>query len=67
MKRLATESRSKTAPTNAANSTASLRYAAFLVLGVAFLTAFWATVHTHHIPEQARSAEALRLPTALMR
>ena len=67
MKRLATESRSKTAPTKAVSSTASLRYAAFLVLGVAFLTAFWATVHTHHMSEQARSAEALRLPTAFMR
>jgi hypothetical protein len=63
MKRIAAEPRSKTA----VSSAAAFRYVAFLFLGFAFLTAFWATVHTHRLPEQARSAEAMPLPTALMR
>jgi hypothetical protein len=62
MKRIA-ELRSRTA----VSSAASLRYAAFLVLGFAFLAALWATVHTHRLSTQARSAEAVPLPAAIAR
>jgi len=47
MRQIPAEPRSKIHVDAAVIGIAALRYAAFLVLGVAFLTALWATVHTH--------------------
>jgi len=63
MRRIPAERRSKIVADAAVIGTAALRYAAFLVLGVAFLTALWATVHTHHFSDQ--SASALLTSTAV--
>jgi hypothetical protein len=56
MRQIPVELRSKIAADAAAISTAALRFAAFLVLGVAFLTALCAAVNTHRFSDQSASA-----------
>jgi hypothetical protein len=63
MKRSAAERHNR----SAVSSTTSLRYAAFLVLGIFFLTALWATVHTRRSPAEATSTEAVAVPNAIVR
>jgi hypothetical protein len=56
MRQIPVELPSKIAADAAVISTAALRFAAFLVLGVAFLTALCATVHRHRVSDQSASA-----------
>jgi hypothetical protein len=63
MKRFAAERHNR----GAVSSTASLRYAAFLVLGIFFLTALWATVHTRRVPAESTATEAVAVPNAIVR